>query len=599
MSAVGRSGRIKVTLPIPSIAGAPFDALAARGNVAMTSRIAIGLGCLAAFLGLAASAAAPDEVARIERAIELHVSNGQFIGSVLVARDGTPILSKGYGEANLEWHIPNSPVTKFRLGSVTKQFTAACVLLLEERGKLKTDDPVKKYLPDAPPAWDEITIFHLLTHTSGIPNFTNFPDYRSTKTLPTTPEKLVARFRDKPLDFPPGSSWSYSNSGYVLLGYLIEKVSGESYSKFVQDNIFSPLGMKDSGYDSNTEVIDRRAVGYAPDPGGPVIAGYIDMSIPFAAGGLYSTTENLLRWEQALYGGKVLSDASLQKMTTPFLKDYAFGLIVRETPNHDKIYSHNGGIEGFNTSLSYIPADKAAVIVLANLNGRAVDDIAADLTRIIDHDPAALISERAVVHIASDKLDRLAGHYRFPEGDVMTVSRVDDHLRSEESGAPMDMFPQSDTEFFSKLDDTHFTFSTDKKGRLVALVLFHGHENRGTRIADAEAGRLADELARRIRDKIAAPGSDAALRRSIAEIVAGTPDYSHLGHELADITREQLPLLHSTFASWGDIKSIAFMGVGPMGGDIYNVTFEKSTVEFRIRLGPDGKIVAAQFHLLP
>jgi CubicO group peptidase (beta-lactamase class C family) len=170
------------------------------------------------------------------------------------------------GRSNLEWDIPNSPSTKFRLGSITKQFTAACILLLEERGKLKVEDPVKKYMPDAPAAWDKMTIFNLLTHTSGIPSFTGFRDYHSTEAIATTPELLVARFRDKPLEFQPGEKWNYSNSGYVLLGYLIEKISQQSYRQFVQENIFNPLGMKDSGYDSNSEIILHRASGYTPGP---------------------------------------------------------------------------------------------------------------------------------------------------------------------------------------------------------------------------------------------------------------------------------------------------------------------------------------------
>ena len=207
---------------------------------------------------------AQDNVARMDEVVRSYVNAKQFMGSVLVARDGKVILSKGYGSANLEWGVPNSPSAKFRLGSITKQFTAACILLLEERGKLKVEDPVKKYMPDAPAAWDKITIFNLLTHTSGIPSFTGFPDYHSMEAIPATPEQLVARFRDKPLEFQPGEKWNYSNSGYVLLGYLIEKISQQSYSQFVQENIFNPLGMKDSGYDSNTAIIVHRASGYSP-----------------------------------------------------------------------------------------------------------------------------------------------------------------------------------------------------------------------------------------------------------------------------------------------------------------------------------------------
>ena len=326
------------------------------------------------FILLLATTAWAQDTSRMDQAIQKLVP-GQFMGSVLVARGDKTLLSKGYGSANLEWGIPNTPQTKFRIASLTKQFTAACILLLEQRGKLKVEDSVKKYMADAPPAWDRITIFNLLTHTAGIPDFTGFGDSRTSEPFATTPGQLVARFRKKPLEFEPGEKMNYSNSGYVLLGYLIEKISGETYERFVRDNIFTPLRMEDSGYDSNSAVIPRRAVGYSPGPNGPVNARYIDMTIPYSAGGLYSTTEDLLRWQRALFSGKLLSSASFQKMTTPF-KGYGFGLSFPRVQGHETI-AHNGGIEGFNTWMSYYPESQVTVIVLANLNGDAPETIGA------------------------------------------------------------------------------------------------------------------------------------------------------------------------------------------------------------------------------
>jgi CubicO group peptidase (beta-lactamase class C family) len=195
---------------------------------------------IALFLAVAASA---QDIARMEEVVQSYTANQQFMGSVLVAKGANVLLSKGYGSANLEWDVPNSPSSKFRLGSITKQFTAASILLLQERGKLNIQDPVKKYMPDAPAAWDKITIYNLLTHTSGIPSFTSFPEYPKWEPFATTPTEAVGRFRDKPLDFAPGEKWSYSNSGYVLLGYLIEKITGGSYETFVRENIFAPLGV--------------------------------------------------------------------------------------------------------------------------------------------------------------------------------------------------------------------------------------------------------------------------------------------------------------------------------------------------------------------
>lgn len=342
----------------------------------MTKRLLVFL------LALTLACSAQVNEARLEQIIQPYVKNHQFMGAVLVARGDSIILNRGYGSADLEWNIPNSPISKFRLGSVTKQFTAACVLLLEERGKWKVSDPVKKYMPDAPAAWTDITLFNLLTHTSGIPNFTSFADYRDWESKSTTPKELVGRFRNKPLDFRPGSKWSYSNSGYVPLGYLIEKVSGETYQRFVDENIFSPLGMKDSGYDSNLAIILHRARGYTPSPNGIENAGFINMTIPFSAGALYSTTGDLLKWEHGLFGGKLLSKASLKEMTTPFKENYAFGLVVTNTSGHKKV-EHGGGIEGFNTDVAYWPDERTAVIVLGNLNGGAPGEIAKKLAAVL------------------------------------------------------------------------------------------------------------------------------------------------------------------------------------------------------------------------
>src|ERR1044072_950897 len=244
---------------------------------------------------LAATPAAAQDVSRMDTVVRADADRGEFMGAVLVAKDGKVVLDRGYGSANLEWQIPNDGDTRFRLGSLTKQFTATAILLLQERGKLTLTDPVKKWIADAPPAWDKITIRHLLTHTSGIPNFTSFDDYQKQKTLPTTLAAVIARFRDKPLDFQPGEKWNYSNSGYLVLTAIVEKASGQPYAAFLAENIFKPLGMADTGYDSHAAVIPHRASGYAPGAKGPTNADYIDMSIPQGAGALYSTTHDLLK----------------------------------------------------------------------------------------------------------------------------------------------------------------------------------------------------------------------------------------------------------------------------------------------------------------
>ena len=414
------------------------------------------------------------DVSRMDRIIQSHVDSKQFMGSVLVAQDGKVLLDKGYGSANLEWDIPDSPQTKFRLGSLTKQFTAAAILLLEERGKLRTDDLVAKYLPDAPASWAKITLANLLTHTSGIPNFTSFPDYATTEATPTTPEQLVARFRDKPLNFEPGEKWEYSNSGYVLLGYLLEKISGQPYQDFVRDNLFAPLGMTESGYDSRAAIISHRASGYSPGANGPANAGYIDMSIPFSAGALYSTTEDLWRWEQGLFGGKVLNAASLKKMTTPFKNDYAYGLAVR-TAHGYTVIEHGGGIEGFNTQLAYDPDRKLAVIVLGNLNGGAPGEIAGQLMSLLHGEKVVLPSERKEITVSTDVLRQYVGTYQLAPTFSIVITLEGNRLMSQATNQPaLPLFPESETSFFLKAVDAQIEFAKNDKGEVTSLTLHQG-----------------------------------------------------------------------------------------------------------------------------
>jgi len=423
---------------------------------------------------LVATSSFAQEAARLDQVVQTYVDNKTFMGSVLVARGADVLLSKGYGSANLEWNIPNTPSTKFRLGSITKQFTAASILLLAERGKLKLDDPLKQYMVDAPAAWDRITIFNLLTHTSGIPNFTALPQYKALQVTNMPALKTIAEVRDKALDFFPGEKMSYSNSGYIVLGYVIEKISGGSYEKFVQDNIFTPLAMKDSGYDSNTAIIPRRASGYVPSPKGPVNAGYIDMSVPHAAGALYSTTEDLLRWEQALFAGKVVSAESLEKMTTPFKNNYALGLTVQTTEGR-KVIQHGGGIDGFNTFLSYYPTDKLTVAVLANINGPAPGAMAAKLAAVAHGETVQSPSERKEIALPAETLAKYVGSYELAPGMTLAIRLDGNQLKAQLTGqGQLPIFPESETKFFLKIVDAQLEFGRDEAGAVTDVVL---HQN--------------------------------------------------------------------------------------------------------------------------
>ena len=556
----------------------------------MTSRFAL--------LAILAGSCLGQDAARMDQIVQSYVTNNSFMGSVLVARDAQVLFSKGYGSANLEWNVPNAPNTKFRLGSVTKQFTAASILLLEERGKLSVSDPVKKYLLDAPAAWDKITIFHLLTHTSGIPNFTSFPDYAKLEPFATTAEQVVARFRDKPLDFQPGEKWSYSNSGYVLLTYLIEKITGGSYKTFVQENIFTPLGMKDSGYDSNSAVIPHRASGYTLVNNQLENAGFVHMSVPQGAGALYSTTEDLLKWEQGLFGGKVLRAASLQKMTTPFKDDYAFGLEVKTAGGH-KLIDHGGGIQGFNTELAYYPDDKLTVVALGNVNGAAPGEIATKLAALSHGETVSLPGERKEITLESKALSHNVGAYQMASGANMLITLENNQLSAKLANQPaFAIFPETQTMFFLKVVDAQIEFTkNDDQGRPTELILHqNGRDMPAKRLDDAGTKRIADAaaaFAKRFKDQTAAPGSEAALRRMIEDLRLGKPNYGLMSPGLTDITRQQLPQLQSMIVDLGALQSVTFKGVGPGGADIYQVKFEKGSLEYRIWLAPDGKIESA------
>jgi CubicO group peptidase (beta-lactamase class C family) len=434
-------------------------------------RFALLCACLLAFSG---AARAQDPLPKIDEYMNAAAKVERFSGAILVARDGKVIAAKGYGMADVENDVPNTPETKFRLGSLTKQFTSASIMLLQERGKLSVQDPVCKYVAPCPEAWQPVTIHHLLSHTAGVPNFTAFPDYKKTMREPVNAESLVARFRDRPLDFKPGEDWRYSNSGYALLGYVIEKISGESYENFLRKNIFEPLGMTNTGYDHPEEIVKRRARGYAPRGDGLVNAAYIDMTIPFAAGGLYSTVGDLYLWDQALHGGKLLKKPSLDAMLTPVRNKYGYGLGI------DKIFGrpmagHSGGIEGFATSIIRFTDDRATFIVLSNNEAARPQRVAGDLAAIVFGEKYEVPVERKVVKVDPKIYDSYVGEYELAPGFVFTVTREGDRLMVQATGqGKTELFPASETNFFPKVVRADFTFVKDAEGRVTQLILNQG-----------------------------------------------------------------------------------------------------------------------------
>jgi CubicO group peptidase (beta-lactamase class C family) len=264
---------------------------------------------------------------------------------------------------------------------VTKQFTAMCILMLQEDHKLNATNLISHYVEDCPAAWRAITIHHLLTHTSGIPSFTGFPDNTHFERLPTTVAATVGRFSGKPLDFESGTKMRYSNSGYVLLGLIIEKVSGMTYDEFVTWRIFGPLGMKHSGYDHPADILPHRASGYSKRGTNIVNCVPFAMDTPHAAGALYSTVGDLFIWDQSLYSTQLVSVSALELMFTPFKGDYCYGWFQRSIGNRIQ-FEHAGGISGFATDVVRFPKERVYVAVLSNLEWANSRGIAERLSRL-------------------------------------------------------------------------------------------------------------------------------------------------------------------------------------------------------------------------
>lgn len=338
---------------------------------------------------------------KIESLLNEYYKFKVFNGSVLVAEDGKVIYKNGFGLANMEWNIPNTPDTKFRVGSVTKQFTAMLIMQLVEEGKLKLNVPITTYIPDYPKdKGDKITIHHLLTHTSGIPNYTSLPTLNDFMRDPITPLDLVKIFWDLPLDFEPGEKFSYSNSGYIVLGYIIEKVTGESYEDVLKEKIFEPLGMKNSGYDHTEVIIPKRASGYDKVGTDYFNTSYLDMSVPYSAGAIYSTVEDLYLWDQALYTEKLLTKNYLDKMFIPYAKPpfaegygYGWALDKKHIDNIDdslNIIEHGGTINGFNSEILRITNSKDLIVLLNNTGVTKLNEISNKIIDILYDQPYEL-----------------------------------------------------------------------------------------------------------------------------------------------------------------------------------------------------------------
>lgn len=356
------------------------------------------------------------KVDKLDKLISTYAAYGQFNGTVLVAEKGTVIYKKEFGLADMEWNVPNQPDTKFRLGSITKQFTAMLIMQLVEQGKLKLDVPISAYLPDYPKKnGDIITIHHLLTHSSGIPEQTSLPGFsKNISRNSYSSLQLVNMFADSTLQFKPGERNAYSNSGYILLGYIIEKITGKSYEQVLQENIFTPLNMKNTGYDHSRPLLKNRARGYERYGRLYINANFIDMSVPHASGSLYSTVEDLYLWDQALYGNQLLRKENMDLLFIKHIRArggyYGYGWDIYEMPlgntaERVEAIGHGGMIDGFHTQLTRIPSDKSFIVLLNNTGRGPLDEMTNAIAAIL-HDKSYDLPKRSVAFSLGDRIEK-------------------------------------------------------------------------------------------------------------------------------------------------------------------------------------------------
>jgi CubicO group peptidase (beta-lactamase class C family) len=414
-----------------------------------------------------------NDAGRIDTLLNAYNQLGRFNGSALLAKNGSILLNKGYGYRNAETRELNDEHSIFQLGSVTKQFTSAVILKLQAENKLSVSDKLSKYFPDYPKG-DSITIKELLTHTAGIYNYTNDGNFMKNEiTKPKTREQMMALFENKPLDFSPGTSWSYSNSGYSMLGYIIEKVTRTSYEEAVRNYIFSPLQMTHSGFDFTSLKSPEKTVGYfvlnAQDT---ARAPVVDSTISFSAGAIYSTTGDLYRWSHALENNTILSASQQNEAYTPVKNNYGYGWVIDSVDGKRRV-SHNGGIPGYITTISRVPADGITIILLSNASNQTIGEISNSIYAILYNKEYKLPKARKAISLNEQTMKQYEGEYELKPGLIVKINAKDSVLIAIPTGqTPKTLFAEKKDSFFEKEEDVQLDFTRNDQNEVDGFV-FH------------------------------------------------------------------------------------------------------------------------------
>lgn len=409
---------------------------------------------------------------KLDAVFQSHFKPNAPGATVLVAKEGKVLYRKAFGNANMELNIPMKPENVLELGSITKQFTAVAILKLMEENKLSLQDKLSKYIADYPKG-NEITIHHLLTHTSGIKNYTDMQNFFSIAPIDKTPTELINVFKNEPMDFAPGEKFNYSNSGYIILGYIIEQVAKTSYEDYIENNIFKKLGMKNSYYGSKREIIPNRASGYQPyGENGFQNAPYLSMSLPYAAGSLMATVDDMLLWNEAIHNNTLISEKSKLLAFTNYTSNdgkpiyYGYGWMQNEIQGSQTL-EHSGGIFGYTTFGLYAPKENLYVIVLTNSNGSDPSNSALEAAAIALGKP---IQKQINTKITEDQLKQWVGTYVYDDETVRYVTFKEGSLYSQrEGGQAFKISPLSETDFFFEESMTLLKFGK-QNGKKTAVI---------------------------------------------------------------------------------------------------------------------------------
>lgn len=429
----------------------------------------------------ASMVADPALAARIDAIIAPYYKTNEPGATVIVTRDGKTVFRKAYGMADAARQVAMTPEMSFRIGSITKQFTATGIMMLAEEGKLSVSDDITKFLPGYPTHGKKITIEHLLTHTSGVVSYTGKRDYVATMTKDMSVAQMIDSFKNDPLEFDPGSRWRYNNSGYFLLGAIIEKVSGMPYARFVEQRIFVPLGMNNTAYEGHERGAVPRAAGHTGAAGHYDPSAPLSMSQPYAAGALVSTIDDLARWDAAVSSGKLLKAASWQRMFTPYTlvgdapTTYGYGWAIGKLQG-SQLISHGGGINGFRTQGLRLPAEKVYVAVLSNSDSGVVapEVVANKAAAIMIGKPYREFTE---IRLDPKALDAFAGVYKIDENADRSFRAEHGRLLMERSGrGSVAVQPFSELGFFVPNTLDYMEFGRGADGRIVQVTYHQGEK---------------------------------------------------------------------------------------------------------------------------